>query len=393
MNLITRYIVFELAKTFSVALIGMTGLMVLLFLGTEGMKQGLGPGAILQLLPYVLPKALYVAIPGTILFSVCLVYGRMSSSNEIVAVKSAGISAWVVIFPALIFAFFASVLTLYLNDLAASWGRKGIYKVALYSVEETLYNMLRSSKSFSNNRFSLNVGGVDGETMIYPTLVYQGGKETKTVSAHSAILKSFPEEGYLEFKLFDATANLGEDRGVGYFDEIGIPISLRDLTRKIENEESPSGMALAEIPHRLKEQDSNITQLRRQLAAETAARMFGGDFELLSDASWKSNKKRLKDAKKRKSRLETEPYRRWANGFSCLFFVLVGTPLAIRLKNADVWTCFGLTFLPILLTYFPLMLLGVNHAKSGTLPPIAVWTGNFVLCAIGCFMIRKILRH
>lgn len=67
--------------------------------------------------------------------------------------------------------------------------------------------------------------------------------------------------------------------------------------------------------------------------------------------------------------------------------------MAIRLKNSDVWTSFGVCFLPILGVYYPLMMYGVDLAKSGDMPPHCVWLGNLVLAAIGYWLMRKVVRY
>jgi lipopolysaccharide export system permease protein len=72
---------------------------------------------------------------------------------------------------------------------------------------------------------------------------------------------------------------------------------------------------------------------------------------------------------------------------------MVGAPLAIRLRNADIWTSFGLCFLPILLVYYPLLMYGLDRAKIGVLPPYCVWLGNLVLLVAGCLMVRRVQRY
>ena len=80
------------------------------------------------------------------------------------------------------------------------------------------------------------------------------------------------------------------------------------------------------------------------------------------------------------------PHRRWAGGFACLCFVLVGVPMAICLRNRDFLTSFFLCFLPILIVYYPLMIFGADQAKNGNLPTIFVWAGNgmLMLWGVGC---------
>jgi len=93
------------------------------------------------------------------------------------------------------------------------------------------------------------------------------------------------------------------------------------------------------------------------------------------------------------SKLHTEPWRRWAQGFSCLCFVLVGAPLAIIARTADYWTTFGICFLPTMVLYYALFILGFEQSKSGAWPPYAVWLGNLVLIGIGISLIDRVRRY
>ena len=102
---------------------------------------------------------------------------------------------------------------------------------------------------------------------------------------------------------------------------------------------------------------------------------------------------RIVSSDQRLSKLHTEPWRRWAQGFSCLCFVLVGAPLAIIARTADYWTTFGICFLPTMVLYYALFILGFEQAKSGAWPPYAVWLGNFVLIGIGISLIDRVRRY
>jgi lipopolysaccharide export system permease protein len=113
----------------------------------------------------------------------------------------------------------------------------------------------------------------------------------------------------------------------------------------------------------------------------------------LSEAAWKDKRKKLSDARNRLFRLRTEPWRRWANGFSTLAFVLIGAPLAILLKRADVMTRFGMSFLPILLSYYPLLMGCCDRAKAGSMPPYIVWIPNLLLCGIGAWLMKRVVRY
>lgn len=393
MGIITRYLLLEVLKIFVVSLTAMTMLMLLVGVALEARNQGLDAVAIIRLIPFVLPNALCFAIPGTMLFSVCSVYGRMSALNEIVALKSLGISPLVVAWPTLILGFVLSLVTVWLNDVAVSWGRDGMYHVALQSVERTVYGMLKAQRSYSNSQISIRVQAVDGDTLIRPTLaIHTGGDVPATLVAQSARLKSYPEEGKLV--IWATNGEIDDGRITVQFDEtISREIPLSDLMRRNKNLTSPSNLALRVIPGELKSQEAEIQRLKQTLAAFASFDLIGGHLEQFASERRKAEEFQLEQATTRKNRLLTEPWRRWANGFSCLMFVVIGLPMAVRLKSADVWTTFGLCFLPILIGYYPLLAFGVGQAKGGDLPPYAVWISNLATFGLGLTFFRRMMRH
>ena len=104
-----------------------------------------------------------------------------------------------------------------------------------------------------------------------------------------------------------------------------------------------------------------------------------GDFIDMASSGWPHYRNTLQVFYSTYHRLLTEPHRRWATGFSCLFFVWVGAPLAIQMRNSDLLASFALCFLPILIVYYPLLVFGVDGAKHGTIPPWSIWAGNVLL--------------
>ncbi len=394
MRRITRYVLFELLIVFGVTLAGMTLLMMLVGVAQEAIRQGLGPVPILRLLPYVIPNALRFAVPGTILFAVCTVYGRMAAANEVVAVKSLGISPMTLIWPALVLSFVLSLATVWLNDVAVSWGRTGIQRVIIQSVEQIAYGMLRTQRSYSNRRFSINVKRVDGRKLVLPIIIFQGSGDSPsiTLTAQEAELRFNPETNLLVFSMKNGSMDVGGQASLVFTDTFQHQVPLSDASRD-DIAGGPSDCPLWRIPREIANQRQQIERLEQSQAASAAYEMLTGDFDALAGQSWDARHAELQKARERLFRLQTEPWRRWANGFSCMCFVLVGAPLAIRLRNADIWTSFALCFMPILVVYYPLLAYGVDRAKSGDLPPYAVWLGNGILVIVGYWLLRKVMRY
>jgi lipopolysaccharide export system permease protein len=393
--MITRYILRELVGWFAVVLVLLTLLLVLIGVAQEAVRMNLGLGPTLRLIPYVLPTSLAFSVPGTILFTVCLVYGRMSADNEVVATKALGISPLVLVWPALLLAFGLSLVGVWLNDLAFSWGAVGVQRVIVQSVEEIAYGMLRTSGSYANQRFAIVVKDVQGRRLIRPTMNFHptGDMPALMITAAEAELQSDLARNTMTLILIDCEVEAG-GKLQGFFPGRTIrEIPLEFLSNRDSRQGSPAQLPLREIPDEIAEQQQRIQTLEQSLAAESALALVTGEFDELAESSWKHRRRQLAEAESRLHRLRTEPWRRWAAGFSSLCFVLVGVPLAIQLRRSDFMSTFGYVFIPILLIYYPFFMGSLDRAKSGSLPPYTVWIANLVLVAIGLWLLRRVVRY
>jgi lipopolysaccharide export system permease protein len=393
MKILSRYVLSELLQVFLVALGALTLFMLVVGLVKEAQQQGLGILQIAQLVPYVLPEAMRFAVPGTMLFAVASVFGRMSAGNEITALKAAGITPLAAIWPALGLAVVVSFVSVWLNDIAVSWGRDGVRRVIVGSVEEIIYGRLRQQRSYSTAKLSINVKGVEGRKLVRPTLSFQPGGETApvTVSAAEAEMRADPQTASLTITCRNGTLHVGDVKAV-FPDTIERVVPLDAVSRKETASTSPSEIPMADFPKARVDQVTLLGQVRQLAAAKTAIGMFTGRLDQTTPAAVEQERQQAKTATNRLNRIIMEPWRRWANGFSCLCFVLVGAPMAIRMRNADFLTSFFLCFLPILVVYYPVFMLGISRVKAGVLPPPAVWMANVLITLWGLWLLRRVVR-
>jgi lipopolysaccharide export system permease protein len=393
MSTITRYVLRELIRVFLYALAGLTGVFLVAGVVQEAVREGLPPTQILRVMPYILPESLRFSVPVALLLGTTILYSRMAGYNEVVAIKALGISPTAILWPTFAVAFLLSLIAVWLNDVAVSWGRLGVRRVLLEGVEEIAYGMLRTEGSYSSNKFSINVKGVEGRRLIRPivTLPPRGDMPGGEIEAQEAELESDPRENVLKVVMRKCLWKVGNWSGA--FDVLDPEIPLSEASRVEERSNKPSCLALWRIPGEIVAQQEAVERNREELAAAAAFQMLTGDFNALAGPGWDQRMAYASDVRTRLCQLRTEPYRRWSAGFSCLFFVWMGAPMAIWLRNKDFLTSFFLCFSPILAIYYPLMAYGIDGAKNGTVPPISVWAGNVVLLVAGAWLLRRVFRY
>jgi lipopolysaccharide export system permease protein len=263
------------------------------------------------------------------LFAVSSVYGRMSGAGEVTTIKSAGINPTSILWPTFAFAVFLSFVTVWLNDVAMSWGYLGVQRVVVNAVEDIAYGMLRSQRSYSTKAFSVSVKRVEGRKLIQPLFTFQptGDAPAVTISAREAELRSSPGSGVLVVSCRDASVDVGGATADFPNDVIEREISLDEATRKGGLSQTPSHMPMRIIPEQISAQRLAISRTEQQMAVQAAGQMLTGDLAQLNSGAWASSSAKLRDQRVQLCKLQTESPRRWANGFSCLCFVLIGAVL------------------------------------------------------------------
>lgn len=388
----TVYILWEISKLFIVALTAFTSVIMLAGVVQQLISERLSLIAIIGLIPYILPISLQYALPATLLFAVCSVYGRVAADNEVLAVKAAGVPPMKIIAPTLILGFLFSPLAVWMMDLAVSWGRPGMQRVVMHHIEEVAYHTLSSTGSYSSNSgFSIYVEAVEDRKLIHPEISIQGDDRgrTLTVSARWGELRFNPDRETLKVRLVDAVWSVGES-AAGSWPDKEYEIPLDQAARRGRAAGKPSEIALRLMGEEIEKQHESICNSEEMLGSRALLGLTCGRYDWLGSPTVHETSSNIRTGRERLARLHTEPWRRWASGFSCFCFVWLGVPLAIWCRTADYWSSFGVAFLPILLIYYPLFALGLEQAKDGGWPPYSVWLGNLALLAVGAWYLRKV---
>ncbi len=267
----------ELLTVFLVTLAAFTSMIIFGGVATNCIQQSLGFNAIVKIVPYIIPVAFQVSLPATILMAASTVYGRMSADNEVVAIKSMGISPFTILTPVFLLAFIVSFVAVWANDMASSWSKVGLHRVVLESVEEVVYRKLKMQRSYHSPSFSINVKDVIGRKLIQPSIQMHGtGGRTIRIHGSSAELSTDAERNMLTVLMTDVRFDQGETSMTS--DEEKLEISLDAATRKGDVRDSPSVVPLWQMQNATRAQRVTTEQLERNGATTAAFQMMTGDF-------------------------------------------------------------------------------------------------------------------
>ena len=378
---------------FVISSAGFVLLMLLIGLADEARDKNIGPDIVIQLIPYLIPKALMFALPATCLFSVCVVFGRMAAENELTAIAAMGLPKSVVVMPAIILAFALSLFAVWLNDISFAWSYWGVERVVMASSDKIIYGVLEQEGSFKTKDFSIEVAGVNDRELIQPMLTFNSSSNQgiRAIAA-SATMESKPQRHSVLFTMHNGFVDAEGQASYRFDDYEQHEIALKSPEQISKAFDDPGHLYLNQIGDAVKKQAEGIDQMTQDDAVSAATQWICGDLVGLTGATWQNRTLELNDAVYRHHRLHVVPHRRWANGFSCLAFAVIGIPVAMKLKAGNFATTFGVCFLPILFIYYPLFMVGLNGAKQMTLPAYGAWLGNVACLLIGGYLLIGELR-
>ena len=342
---------------------------ILLFIVGRGLIQmadfifnkAVDPFLVLKLLLYSLPFMLIFIIPMSVLIATLLMFRRLSSDNEIIALRASGIGLRNVARPLFVMGAILALLTLLLSDKIASQTHYS-YRVLLTQIglenpgaalEEGTF--IKKFKNFVIFIYEIDKNKLKGIRIYQP----QEGRSARTIVAQKGELVSIPERGIIKLKLVHGTSDEPDPKDPTKlyklnFKTYDLPLNIAEVKEPKELGKKPKDMTIRELT-------SEIDRLGEEGIRATYA-------------------------------LSTEIHNKIAMALSCLTFLLVGIPLGITTRRSDKSMSFGLGLI-ILTAYWTMLIGGKAVAQKGYVPPIlAMQFSNIVIGALGFFLYRRLLK-
>jgi lipopolysaccharide export system permease protein len=323
---------------------------------------------ILSFIGYLLPFSMVYSIPWGILVSVLLVFGKLSSDNELVALRANGIGILRICFS--VFLISATLfgiclwINLYLAPVSEVQARAAIVNLAsenplaLFGSDEVI-------DQFPNRK--IYVGRKNGSSLedlhIYEMNAYQ--VPVRVIYARKGTLEVDKENERILLHIYDAhyeerdEADVNDLRLMRYgisLREGVLPISLQELIEKAKNNRRPNELTLGQLRDTLDQQKG-------------------------------------KEKVRQRTILRTELSKRFSNALVVVTFVLIGIPLAITAQRRETSIGIGMSIC-IAFTYFIFVVLADTvKGKSSLHPEILIWLPNFIYLTLGSVLFYRLARR
>ena len=333
-----------------------------LFLTDLLVNKGVSLFDIGKLLAYFFPSSLFLIIPIALLLGVLVAFARLSSDNEIAALKASGISLYQLTPPVLFLSIVAYLLTTFLVIYALPWGNRGLINT-LFDIAKTKAYTALKERTF-NDSFDGVVIYVDkipprGNTLggIFIHIEGKKGEEaTRTILAKEGYVVTDPNSQEIVLNLTGVTGDQVFEGSKSY-GRIESEVLIQRLT---------FGGNLSRVrKFRARRWEMSIGELKKKIKFK---KLHGEDCT-----------KYLLDL-----------YMKFSIPFSCIVFGLIGIPLGVQPRRSGKSYGFILGIF-VVLAYYILLTSAEILANKGTLPPVLTsWIPNIVLMGLGIYLLVKV---
>ena len=359
---INRYILKEFLGPFTVNVLFFTFIFLmaqLIEITNWIVNYNINLATILWMIFYQMPFLLIFVIPISVMITVLLTFLRLSNENEILAIKTGGISIYTLLAPVFAFCFIGFVLTMVMSVYGQPRGRSALRELTRQIVSSNITIGLK--ERVFNDSFSdvvIYVNKIDTKSNMLIDVFIEDKRQpdrVNTVIAPRGEIFNEPERAISHLRLFNGSihqSNLKDKAAHSIqFDRYDISLPMNTAPAKKDQK-----------PKRPKEMNTGYLKQFVKTSNAEDNRYFRAQLEL---------------------------HRRFAIPFGCFALGLLAVPLGVQAKSAK--RSFGLFLgLVFYLFYYLLMSIGKIYGETGAYPPaIGMWLPNFVMGGLGFYFLIR----
>ena len=365
-TLIQRYIVKELAQGFSLCFIS---LLMLILMGRGLQMRNLFLGLDLSALDvallffYMIPMFMLIVVPFSCMLSVFLIFLRMSTDRELIALRAGGVSLYQLLPAPLVFCTLCCLMTLYISLFGISWGMDS-FRSTIVDIASNRARVVVQPGVFNQDIFGLTLFArqVDPDTQEMRSVIFedrtQDAQNRLTILAETGTITAEPSTGSVLFTLRNGHIYRADGQQFGILEFAEYEIRL-DLSMVF------SGAEIGGV--RPKEMSwEHLQQMHVEKNAPSPR------FQL---------------------KVAVERQKRWALPAACVVLGLFAMPLACMFEGVRRQIGVVLSLVTFLI-YYSVFSLGLSISESGKVAPVlGLWIPNLVFAMVGILGLYLTVRE
>ncbi|MCH2063362.1 MAG: LptF/LptG family permease [Roseibacillus sp.] len=362
----------------------------------------------------IIPFTLMFTLPWGFLASTLLSFGRLSSHNELLGLRMAGLGLGRVALPVILVGAGLSGLCWWLTGTAAPRAKNASRNLIYEAVRKDPRKLIQPRvviSRFPNQR--VYAEGADEDGLIHGLHIYKftgeggGGSLEAYMFAQEVDLYVNEEEKQLRLKLSNPFIEISMDQN----ETSPIPIRatemepvLIDFSATGKKKNKPSDITNADAPVHIAESQARQDICRRELSGELPPRPAGlpsgAEFApapdendlfpaVLTPQRIEELEKTIQKEDRFQKELNIELHKRRSLSMSCFSFAMIGIPLGISARRRETSNGFLLSLF-IAAIYFGLLIFA-QQIEDAHLPTIitVLWLPNALCLILGFWLFRR----
>lgn len=368
MKIIDRYIGMSVLAT---AFFGVVVLSLILVLGNLFkelldiviLNPDVPLGTVFAFMALVLPFSLTFTIPWGFLTALLLVFGRISADNELIALRSSGVSIPRLCIPVFILAVALSALCFWFNIEVAPRAEQQMTQAIVDITTKNPAALFRADTvvdQIPDKRIYIESKKGDRLKNIIVFELTPGNEPLKMIFAKEGVLSPDPENSQLLLKYYDAHFEQRSEN------------EPRDITKIRQGIVASEGVLPISLEEFYKEYLTGRT-LRSYTLGELITFIGEGADGRLLEATVELNK-------------------RFSASLACLAFALIAVPLGITTHRKETSVGFALS-LAVAFTYFFFIIMADTFRSSpGAFPAALIWAPNVIFFTLGGWLFWRLMK-
>ena len=227
---------------------------------------------VLKILFFVIPEVLLFSLPAATLISVLIAFLRLSSDNEIIALKASGIGLYQMMPPVVIFSAAVAVISFFVSMFLVPWGNRNLERIlfrlvktkADIGIKERVFCEPFKDIIFYVNHFSPEQGIMKGVFVVDK----RNKNEISSIIAEQAEIASYPKKNIVIFHfakgtIFTVDKDYNSVRTIE-FQTYDLNLNLNKMGKSLLLRKKPKEMGIKELLKEIKRED--ISKIKHNLA-------------------------------------------------------------------------------------------------------------------------------